>query len=212
MKKTIAIIALLITFALLFTACGGKEETAPSEAQKETETVTPDTTAAPETTEAPDTTEEVTEAPAVERPSADGQLVEAYDLTFYLPANLTPNEWNGMLGVYEFYTGEYSGTRPAGLDFSLSVSADSNADGDLEAYARDASEKAAGAAVEPETVEINGTEWLRFAVDEGHVNFYTIFNEGLYEITTSVGGDSQENFDSALAMLEETLFLAPVEY
>ncbi len=205
MKKALLLTALLIAASILFAACGASvpEDTSPA-TEPGTASVETGIQTEPETeTE----TEEETKPPVV-RPSADGQEVLAYDVSFYLPSDITANEWNGMLGVYDFYTGEYSGSHPSGMDFTLTVSDESNADGDLNAYARDASLKISGADAEPEEVDFNGTTWLRFTVNEGAVNYYTIFNGALYEITTMRGGDTQENFDAARAMLEETLFLA----
>ena len=201
MKKIISVLCVILSLALMvsvFAACGKQKPAEPA--------VTDDATEAP--TDAVTTEPPATEAPTVARPTAEGQLVEAYDLTFYLPESLTPNEWNGMLGVYEFYTGEYSGSRPAGLDFSLSALAESNTNGDLEAYARAESAKRSGVEVEPESVEINGTTWLKFAISESETNFFAVFNNGLYELYTTRGGDTQENYDAALKMMTDTLFLA----
>ena len=216
MKKTLIIIGLIIAFSFILFSCGkGEESVLTAAPEPDTTEVAVSDTDVPTDTEVPTETEAPTDTEAPEtvaRPAADGQECLAYDLSFYLPSSLTPNEWNGMLGVYEYYTGEYSGSAPYGLDFSLVVSDESTAGGDLDSYARDASAKSAGAAVEPEKVDINGAEWLRFTVDSGHVNYYTIFNGWLYELTTSVGGDTQENYDAARAMLEETLFLAATDH
>ena len=205
MKKILIICALILTLSVLLISCGG---TAEKESEKDgTETEVESKTDTQSETEAetePETTEEVPET--VARPTADGQEVHAYDLYYFLPENLTPNEYNGMLGVYVFYTGEYSGSYPTGLDFSLSVSAESNANGDLEAYARNASRQWSKADVEPEKVEYNGHEWLRFEIDAGHVNYYTVFNNGLYELTTGIGGEAQATYDAAREMMEKTLF------
>ena len=203
MKKVLIICALILTFSVLLISCGGAAEkesekiSTEADAESKTETET-------ETETEPETTEEVPET--VARPTADGQEVHAYDLYYFLPENLTPNEYNGMLGVYVFYTGEYSGSYPTGLDFSLSVSAESNTNGDLEAYARNASRQWSKADVEPEKVEYNGHEWLRFEIDAGHVNYYTVFNNGLYELTTGIGGEAQATYDAAREMMEKTLF------
>jgi len=198
MKKTLALLLALVLLAAL-SACGKKT---PAPAGDET------TVPVENETEAP--TDEETEAPepeTVARPTADGQAVEAYDLSFYLPEGLTANEYNGMLGFYEFYTGEFAGSKPSGMDFSLLATAESNAKGDLEAYAREAGAGRNRMTAEPETETINGTDWLVFRED-GKVNFFAIFNNGLYEIYAERGGDTEENFSAALSMLEETLFLA----
>ena len=204
MKKTVSVLCILLSLLLAvsaFAACGKQKTPEP-------DTAAP-TDNAPDT-EAPESTDEITEAPAtVVYPTAEGgQAVQTYDISFYVPDTLTPNTYNGMLGVYEFYTGEYVNSRPSGLDITLCVSAESNTNGDLDAYARDASRKAAGAEVEPEEAEINGATWLRFTVGTEAVNYYAVFNDGLYEITCKKGGDTQENFDATVKMLEDTLFLA----
>ena len=205
MKKTLLFFALILTLSVLLISCGG---TAEKESEKDgTETEVESKTDTQSETEAetePETTEEVPET--VARPTADGQEVHAYDLYFFLPADLEPNEYNGMLGVYVFYTGQFTGVYPTGLDFSLCVTAESNTKGDLEKYARDASRQWSKVDVEPEKVEYNGHEWLRFEIDSGHVNYYTVFNDGLYELTTSIGGESQATYDAAREMVEKTLF------
>ncbi|MBR0303609.1 MAG: hypothetical protein IJQ80_07145 [Clostridia bacterium] len=220
MKKALVIIAMILAVALLLPACGEKKD-APDTAEPKT-TVSEDTKAeseeiadtadvnaddtTEEATEPEDTTEEVPEE--VERPSADGQEVRSYDLSFYLPDFLTANEYNGMLGVYEFYTGDFSGSKPSGIDFTLVTYDESEANGDLRAYARDE----VGIQVEPEEVDFNGTTWLRYTVDEGHVGYFVIFNTVLYKITTEMGSDTKENYDAARAMFEETLFLAETDW
>ena len=210
MKKTASLICILLSLALLlaaFAACGKTEQppaTDPITEAPQTDAPTDETTTEPE---------ETTAEPVSRITAEGGTLVEAYDISFCVPEFLTANEWNGILGVYDYYTGEYSGGggRPSGMDVNLSATAESNTDGDLLAYARDASRRAAGADAEPEEVEINGFTWLRFTVDAGHVNYYAVFNEGLYEICVARGGDTQENYEAAVKMLEETLQLAIAE-
>ena len=197
MKKTIVILLALLMLAA-FAACG-----------KNTPATTDPETTAPAETEAPTEAEDTTEAEpeTVARPTADGQAVEAYDLSFYLPSDITANEYNGMLGVYEFYTGDHSGSRPTGMDISISVTAESNAKGDLNTYARETGAQRNHMAAEPATESINGFDWLVFRED-GKINYFAIFNEGLYEIYAERGGESDDAFNAAVAMLEQTLFLA----
>ncbi len=212
MKKLISLLCILLSLALLltgFAACGKTEK--PADTTEATEApAAEDTVDAADTTEATEAPEDTTAEPVSRITAEGGTLVEAYDISFCVPESLTANDWNGMLGVYDFYTGEYTGSggRPTGMDINLSVTAESNTDGDLNAYARAASEEASGAAVEPEEVEINGFKWLRFTVDEGQINYYAVFNEGLYEIVTCRGGDTQEHYNAAVEMLEQTLQLA----
>ncbi len=197
MKKTVVILLALLML-VSFAACG-----------KNTPATTDPETTAPAETEAPTEAEDTTEAEpeTVARPTADGQAVEAYDLSYYVPNSMTANEYNGMLGVYEFYTGEYAGSKPSGMVITLSATAESNANGDLEAYARDAGKSRNGMAAEPAIESINGFDWLVFRED-GKINYFAIFNEGLYEIYAERGGDTEENFSAAVDMLEQTLFLA----
>ena len=209
MKKLRCVLCLLlcVCFALgCFAACGKTEQPETEPTVTETEPPADDETS---------TEPEETAAEPVSRITAEGgTLVEAYDISFCVPDSLTANDWNGMLGVYDFYTGDYSGGggRPTGMDINLSVTAESNTDGDLLVYARAASKRASGAEVEPEEVDLNGFTWLRFTVDAGQVNYYAVFNDGLYEIVTARGGDTQENYDAARQMLEVTLQLAIAEY
>ena len=203
MKKAIACVLVLVLLAALV-ACG-KTPAAPGESgttiQNESETEI-----AAQTESEPDPTTEP-EPETVSRPTADGQAVEAYDISFYLPESMIANEWNGMLGVYDFYTGENTTGTPTGMDITLSATAESNTDGDLDAYARKASASKSGVTAEPATETINGMDWLVFRQD-GKVNYFAVFNQGLYEIYASRGGETEESFRAAVAMLEETLFLA----
>lgn len=203
MKKTLALIGMmsLILMLALLTGCGEQQ---PAQGTEPTSSVAADGSSVASATEPAPTS---AEPEPVSRPTADGQAVQAYDLSFYVPSDLTPNEYNGMLGVYEFYTGEFVGSAPSGLDISLSVSDESNADGDLVAYAKKCSETRSKLTAEPESVTFNGGTWLRISGD-GKADYYAIYNTGLYEIYTARGGDTQENYDAAVSMMEDTLFLA----
>ena len=204
MKKQISVLLLALCLILaltLFTACGKTPKPADETTAPVTEAPTEETTEAPE---------EATAEP-VSIPTAEGgQAVQAYDVSFYLPETLTPNEWNGMLGVYDFYTGEYTGSRASGMDFALAVSDESNAGGDLEAYAIEDSRSQSGLEATPEKVELNGSTWIRLSSGDKN-NYYAIFNGGLYEIESRCGGEVRENYDEAVAMLEATLFLYDAE-
>lgn len=202
MKKTIALIGMM-SLILAFSLLAGCGEQQPAQGTEPTSSVAADGSSVPSATEPAPTS---AEPEPVSRPTADGQAVEAYDLSFYVPSDLTPNEYNGMLGVYEFYTGEFVGSKPSGLDITLSVSDESNANGDLTAYAKKNSELRSDLTAEPETVTFNDRTWLRISGD-GKADYYAIYNSGLYEIYTQRGGDTQENYDAAVSMLEETLFL-----
>ncbi len=199
MKKTIVVIMLLSVVIALFSGCTGS----PAATENTTEKETGKSTGAAVSTPAP------SEGTA-EVPPADGQLIEAHALVCYLPNALMPTEYNGTLGVYVFYTGEYTGIHPTGLEFSFVITSESNTNGDLRAYAVEASEMTSRANVEPEEVEINGHTWLRFTVNAGNVNYYTVFNGGLYEVTTFAGGESIENYNAAKQMFEKTVhFVIP---
>ena len=210
MKTAVKILCVILSILMavtLFAACkkptGG--ETEPASSTDNTEAVT-------DATEATEEATDETTAEPVSRPTADGQLVEAYDITFYLPEFLTANSYNGMLGVYDFYTGEYITSRPSGMDVALSVTADSNVESTLAEYAAEHVKNRLGAEVEAVETELNGFTWLKYTVSDGACAYFAIFNEGLYEIYAERGGDTQENYDAAIAMMEQTLFLAVVEY
>ena len=93
------------------------------------------------------------------------------------------------------------------------VSADeSNAKGDLAEYARNSTKSHTGLDGEPVSTTFNGTEWLVIDTGAGYIDYYTIFDGALYEISTRIGGETQENYDAARQMMEQTLFLAVEEY
>ena len=211
LKKLLCVSLCLMMALSLFAACGKTGGDTPTKPSAENTEAPADITEAP----AEETDAEETDAPTAEsvsRPTADGgQLVKAYDITFYLPEFLTANEWNGMMGVYDYYTGEYYNSRPSGMDVALSVTADTNVKTTLTDYAREETAKRLGAEVTPEETELNGFTWLKCTVSETKCAYFAIVNEGLYEIYAERGGDTQENYDAAVKMLEQTLFLALAE-
>ncbi len=237
MKKHIPVICILLSLLLAFsalTACGSAPDENGGETKQTDEAAPPAESPAGESagengsgegekvpdegpsesaaageqeSESESESESETAAP-VSRPAGDVQEVRAYDVSFYLPESLTANEWNGMMGVYEFYTGVYSGTRPTGIDVVLTVSSDAAVNGELTDHARSASEKETGAPAEPEAATYNGGAWVRVSPNAEFVNYYALYNGSLYEIETRRGGDTEENYAAVLQMLEQTLALS----
>ena len=214
MKRYLLTVSLIVVFAFLFASCG--ESPAKEDSIGDIVTViesgetTPEETGS-ETSEKEIETEKKTGSVS-SRPEADGLEVKAYDITFYLPKELTANEWNGMLGVYDYYTGEYVGSAPTGLDITLVVSGESAADGDLPSFAQREIYKNFGIKdVFPESSEFNGKEWLKYRADDGRIYYCAIFNEGVYEIVAKPGGEETAKFEKTVEMMEKTLYFEIAE-
>jgi len=208
MKKTkllsVSVSVLIVCFML--GACG---TAAPTEAPTEkAEATTPVPTTPVPTTPAP-TAEPTTEAPTTAaRPMADGQSVEAYDLLAFLPSSLEANEYNGMLGVWEYYTDWNTGNKAQGVDITFIVNgAGDGADTDLQKYLLENDDRYVIS--EFEELELNGFSWLK-CTDGTRTAYFAYYNNGVYIITAEPGNDPALLAES-LAMLESTLFFGAGE-
>lgn len=120
---------------------------------------------------------------AAQHPTADGVPVEIYDLYVEYPAGMTANSYNGMLGVYEFYT-------DAGTD--LNICASGLGEGfELDSYIAGsvlASNSGVGALSDR---EINGRVWR--VSDNGKKLYMAAANDnGVYEVVLTRGSSANE--------------------
>ncbi len=151
------------------------------------------------------------EAPVKPTEPAGSKLHQAYDLFYPLPDWILAMKYNGMMGVYEFYTGDFNGS-PTGLDFAVEVYSDEELNGEtLETYVltRSRAKKAGLTAIEH--VNYNGYDWLRLTNGADATYYYAVFNEGLYCLLALQNADTAENYLTARDMLEQTLFFEIAE-
>ena len=218
MKNLFRIICLILCVALLagaFCACGDEEDGTAKKSAETTKATEGDKTESGEATEpAPVTeteseTETETEAEPEPAPSAGGEAERVYDLVFELPAGLTAGSYNGLVGVYEWYSGEMANGVPTGIYFAFVCDSESKAEGGLEKYVAESSEAAQKGFTSPEKVTFNGQEWLRCQISDGEIYYYTIYGGILYTIMTFEGDVSAEEYASGIGILEQTLFFSP---
>ncbi|MBO4413319.1 MAG: hypothetical protein IKX86_04585 [Clostridia bacterium] len=144
---------------------------------------------------------------ASNRPTAEGIDKKVYDLCFYIPDGTVNNPYNGLLGVWEFYTEEYG---MPGADITLMVS--SLGDKGLEEYVKNDSRPAKSTGVTPFAKEkINGSDW--YTCNNGTIWYFAGECDGyVYEIEVkSVAGDPDNVRDKAISLLRQTLYFEPEE-
>ena len=142
------------------------------------------------------------------KPKAENGInVDEYGLSFYVPENLTANPYNGMLYVWEFYTGDYTSSGyPDGVDVTLKISG--LPDGrTVDEYIRNDSRPANSNGVTPFVIkEINGSEW--YTCNNGKIYYYGAeFGGNVFEIEIINGKTiNGVTLDSVTSMLEQTLY------
>lgn len=140
------------------------------------------------------------------KPTADGQNVDEYGLSFYLPSAMTANSYNGTFYTWEFYTGDYVGYYPNGIDLTLTISGLDD-DKDVDTYIRNESRPAKSTGVTPfEIKTINGKEW--YTCNNGTIYYYGAeFMGNVYEIEIKNGEVIDGvTLESVMEMIEKTLF------
>ena len=140
------------------------------------------------------------------KPKADGQNIDEYGISFYIPSALKANPYNGTFYTYEFYTGDYVGYSPEGVTVSLYMKKLDD-DKDLDSYVRNDSRPAKSTGVTPfETKEINGKTW--YTCNNGKIYYYAAeFFGNVYEIEVADGKVIDGvTLDDTLKMIEATLF------
>lgn len=144
-----------------------------------------------------------------ERPTvSEGRALSANELEFFLPEDLNKSPYNGMLGVYEFYTGELKDSGPTGMDIMILVDeVDENFD--LEKFVNSESTGAKdGAKFKKKT--INDYEWYVGEKDGNHY-FVSIFHNNKYDVSTRENEDPNKVYDDAVIMFQKTLFFEELE-
>ncbi|MBP5246185.1 MAG: hypothetical protein J6036_06990 [Clostridia bacterium] len=142
------------------------------------------------------------------KPKAENGInVDEYGLSFYVPENLTANPYNGMLYVWEFYTGEYTSSGyPDGVDVTMKISGLAD-DKTVDEYIRNDSRPANSNGVTPFVIkEINGSEW--YTCNNGKIYYYGAeFGGNVFEIEIMNGKTiNGVTLESVISMLEQTLY------
>ena len=142
------------------------------------------------------------------RPKADGEDIDisGYGLSLFIPNGFTANEYNGMLYVWEYYTGSYVGSYPDGVDVTIKINGFDEGK-DFDTYVRNDSRPAKSTGVTPfVTKEINGHTW--YTCNNGTIYYYGAeFMGNAYEIETKNGKTYNGiTLQNTLDMMEKTLF------
>ena len=115
-------------------------------------------------------------------------------------------KYNGMVGVYEFYTGTFNGS-PTGLDFAVEVYDKDELKGEpLETYVLTRSRAAKAGLKDIECVTYNGYKWLRLTNGSTATYYYAVSDDYLYCFLPLQGYETAENYLKTRNMLEQTLF------
>ena len=187
-KRIVSILCLLIAAALIFAGCGAEKE--PPAGSETGGSVSSGQGGEEQSSES-------SQASAAQRPTAGGVPAEIYDLCVEYPEGMTENEYNGMLGVYNYYTA-------AGTDLNICVSGLS-ADFELDAYiAKSVLASNSGVGALSDRV-INGTTWR--ASDNGKKLYMAAAtDDAVYEVVLTRGSNAAE-YEKMEDMVLETLWL-----
>ena len=187
-KRIISLLCLLIAAALIFAGCGAEKE--PPAGSETGGSVSSGQGGEEQSSES-------SQASAAQRPTAGGVPAEIYDLCVEYPEGMTENEYNGMLGVYNYYTA-------AGTDLNICVSGLS-ADFELDAYiAKSVLASNSGVGALSDRV-INGTTWR--ASDNGKKLYMAAAtDDAVYEVVLTRGSNAAE-YEKMEDMVLETLWL-----
>lgn len=140
------------------------------------------------------------------KPKAEGINIDVYGLSFYVPKELKANTYNGTFYVWEYYTGNYVGSYPNGIDVTLRVNGLSEGK-DIDTYIRNDSRPARSSNVTPfEIKEINGAKW--YTCNNGTIYYYGAeFMGNVYQIEVKNGKVIDGvTLESVMNMIEKTLF------
>lgn len=199
--KMILTLALASSMLLTLSSClfpikkGGSVATDETGEQK--------TSAAETAASEPASAEPAKETKKADRPKADGIEKHIYDLYFYVPEGTADNPYNGMLGVWEFYTEDLD--KP-GVDIMVQVNG-LNGKSALD-YVKNDSRPARSNGVSPVAEEtINGFTF--YTCNNGTIYYFGgAYDDTIYEIEVkaSKGGDPKNLRQTAMDLLRKTLY------
>ena len=145
----------------------------------------------------------------IEKPTADGVELIVESLNFFIPTGFTENSYNGMMGVYDYYTGNVTLSE---LNVGVVVTWNGNyKDTNALDYIKNKSNTAKSIHLSDVTAEkINGREWYVFS-NENNYYYAAEYNENLYEVTVEKRNDPQNLFKKTNEMVKKTLFFLETE-
>ena len=117
----------------------------------------------------------------IKKPTADGDEKTVESLNFFIPTGYTENSYNGMMGVYDYYTGSVTLSE---LNVGVVVTWNGNyKDSSVLDYIKNKSNTAKSIHLSDVTTEkINGIDWYVFS-NENNYYYAAEFDENLYEVT-----------------------------
>ena len=140
----------------------------------------------------------------VEKPTAQGDEKTVEQLNFFVPQGFNSNSYNGMMGIYDFYTGENSGLE---VNVVVVVTYSGNfKDMSAKDYILKESNTAKSIKLDKVSEEtINGSKWYLFS-NSNNYYYASLFNDSLYEVTISKKSDPDNIFKNTNEMVKKTLF------
>ena len=143
------------------------------------------------------------------KPTADKKKKNVKGLNFYIPAGFNENPYNGMMGVYDYYTGNVTLSE---LNVGVVVTWNGNyEDSSAKDYIENKSNTAKSIHLTNVTTEkINGYEWYVFS-NENNYYYAAEYDENLYEVTVEKRNDPQNLFQTTNEMVKKTLFFLETE-
>ena len=145
----------------------------------------------------------------IKKPTADGDEKTVESLNFFIPTGYTENSYNGMMGVYDYYTGSVTLSE---LNVGVVVTWNGNyKDSSVLDYIKNKSNTAKSIHLSDVTTEkINGIDWYVFS-NENNYYYAAEFDENLYEVTVEKRNDPQNLFETTNEMVKKTLFFLETE-
>ena len=142
------------------------------------------------------------------RPTAtEGLPFSALELEFYLPSSFLKSPNNGMLGVYEFYTGDLKDAGPTGIDVMILVKEIDKSFKTDEFINKDSMSVKDN--VELKKVNINDYEWYKGKKNNKYY-YCSTFRGHVYDIIIKENEDS-DIYKDTIRMFENTLFFEQLE-
>ena len=143
------------------------------------------------------------------KPTAEGDEKTVESLNFFIPAGFTENSYNGMMGVYDYYTGNVTLSE---LNVGVVVTWNGNyKDSNALEYIENKSNTAKSIHLTNVTTEkINGKDWYVFSNDNNYY-YASEYDENLYEVTVEKRKDPQNLFETTKKKKKKTLFFLETE-